>query len=160
MPVSDQSGLSRDLQRVRRITRLLDTAVRIPIVGVRLGLDAVLGLVPGVGDAVSAVLSGYPILIAARHRLPTTVIVRMLGNIAFDAIGGSLPVLGDLFDIAFKANVRNQRLIERYAEHPARTTRYSRTVIWLAISGVVLIVVALIALGLWIVSSGLALITG
>jgi len=158
--VPDQPGLSRDLQRVRRLTRVLDTAVRIPIVGVRFGLDALLGLVPGAGDAVSAVLSGYPVLIAARHRLPATVIVRMLGNIALDAIAGSLPVLGDLFDIGFKANVRNQRLIERYAERPARTARSSATLVWLAMSGVILIVVALIAFGLWIVSTGLALITG
>jgi len=139
--VPDQPGLSRDLQRVRR-------------------LDALLGLVPGAGDAVSAVLSGYPVLIAARHRLPAAVIVRMLGNIALDAIAGSLPVLGDLFDIGFKANVRNQRLIERYAERPARTARSSATLVWLAMSGVILIVVALIAFGLWIVSTGLALITG
>jgi hypothetical protein len=158
--VPDQPGLSRDLQRVRRLTRVLDTAVRIPIVGVRFGLDALLGLVPGAGDAVSAVLSGYPVLIAARHRLPAAVIVRMLGNIALDAIAGSLPVLGDLFDIGFKANVRNQRLIERYAERPARTARSSATLVWLAMSGVILIVVALIAFGLWIVSTGLALITG
>ena len=158
--VPDQSGLSRDLQRVRRLTRLLDTAVRIPVIGVRFGLDAVLGLVPGAGDAVSAVMSGYPVLVAARHRLPATVIVRMLSNIALDAIGGSLPVLGDLFDIGFKANVRNLRLIERYSERPARTARSSRTLVWLAISGIVLIVVALIALGLWIVRTGLALITG
>lgn len=156
----DQPGLTRDLQRVRRLTRLLDTAVRIPIIGVRFGLDALLGLVPGAGDATSAVLSGYPLLIAARHRLPATVIVRMLGNIALDAIAGSLPVLGDVFDIGFKANVRNQHLIERYAERPERTARSSGALIGLAISGVIMIVVALIALGLWILSTGLALITG
>lgn len=154
----EQSEFSRDLQRVRRLARLLDTAVRIPIVGVRFGLDAILGLVPGAGDAVSAVLSGYPVLIAARHRLPPTVIVRMLGNIALDAIAGSLPLLGDLFDIGFKANIRNQRLIERYAEHPARTALTSGALIWLAISGVTLIVVGLIAVVLWIVDTGLALI--
>ena len=158
--VPDQSGLTRDLRRVRRLTRLLDTAVRIPIIGVRFGLDALLGLVPGAGDAVSAVLAGYPMLIAARHRLPASVIVRMLGNIAFDAIAGSLPVLGDFFDIAFKANVRNQRLIERYADRPERTARSSLALIWLAVSGVLLIVMSLIALGIWIVSAGLAWIAG
>jgi uncharacterized protein DUF4112 len=158
--VSEQTALSRDLQRVRRLARLLDTAVRIPIIGVRFGLDAVLGLVPGAGDAVSAVLSGYPMLIAARHRLPATVVVRMLGNIAFDAIAGSLPVLGDIFDVGFKANIRNQRLIERYAERPERTARVSGALIWLAVGGVMLIAVALIALALWIVSTGLARITG
>ncbi len=147
----ERADLSRDLQRVRRLARLLDTAVRIPIIGVRFGLDALLGLVPGAGDAVSAVIAGYPVLIAARHRLPATLIVRMLGNIALDAVAGVVPVLGDLFDIGFKANVRNQRLIERYAERPAGTERASRALIWLACGGVILIVVALIALARWIV---------
>src|SRR5262245_38024698 len=125
--------LSRDLERANALARLLDSAVRIPIIGVRVGLDALLGLVPGGGDAVAALLGAYPILLAVKHRLPRFVVVRLLGNIALDAIVGSVPVLGDIFDVGFKSNLRNQRLIERYAQEPSRTTSASKGIIWIAI---------------------------
>ena len=84
----------------------------------------------------------------------------MLGNIALDAIAGSLPLLGDLFDIGFKSNVRNQRLIERYADRPERTARNSGALLGLAIGGVILIAVALIAFAFWVLKTGLTFITG
>jgi hypothetical protein len=82
-----------------------------------------------------------------------------MGNIALDALAGSVPVLGDLFDIGFKANVRNQRLIERYAAEPTRMARESRVVLWLIVGGMALLVGGLIALGVWIVSGAFDVLT-
>lgn len=154
-----QVELSRDVERARRWARALDAAIRIPVIDVRLGFDAVFGLVPGVGDALSAFLGAYPVLIAVRHRLPRFLVLRLLGNIALDALVGAIPLLGDLFDIGFKSNLRNHELLERYALQPERTERQSGVVVWLAIAGVTLIVGALLALTLWVVSKGLARIT-
>lgn len=152
--------LRHDVRRVRTLARLLDSAVRIPIIGVRIGLDPLLGLVPGVGDAVSAVLSGYPLFVAVRHRLPGTLILRMVGNVALDAIVGALPVLGDLFDIAFKANVRNQRILEAYADQPIVAARESRIAVALALAGLALVVAALVAATTAILLVVLRLVTG
>ena len=98
---------------VRRMARLLDSALRIPGTGIRVGLDAVIGLVPGLGDAAGAVLSAYVVLLAARVGAPSTVVLRMLGNVAIDALAGAIPLLGDLFDIGWKANSRNVELLDR-----------------------------------------------
>lgn len=151
--------LGRDLERARGLARLLDSAIRIPVIGVRLGADALLGLVPGGGDAVAALLGAYPILLAVRHRLPHTLVLRLLGNMALDATVGAIPVIGDLFDIGFKSNLRNQQLIERYAAEPARTGRSSKVIVWIAIAGVLLILGALLAMTFWLVRQGLTRIT-
>ena len=155
-----ESELDRDVQRVRRLARVLDTAIEIPVIRVRLGADALLGLFPGAGDALSAGLAAYPVIVAVRHRLPRTLVVRLLGNIALDAIVGTVPLIGDLFDIGFKANARNHRLLVRYAEQPVRAGRESRVLLWLAIGAMILLITALAALSVWIMGKGLAVITG
>lgn len=154
-----EDELSRDLERARGLARLLDSAIRIPVIGVRLGADALLGLVPGGGDAVAALLGAYPILLAVRHRLPHTLVLRLLGNMALDATVGAIPVIGDLFDIGFKSNLRNQQLIERYAAEPARTGRASKVIVWIAIVGVLLILAALLGMTFWLVRQGLTRVT-
>lgn len=151
--------LTRDVERVRRLATVLDSAIRVPGTRVRFGADALLGLVPGAGDAVGVALSAYPILIALRHGLPRTVVMRMLGNIGLDALVGTVPILGDLFDVGFKANVRNQLLIERFATVPVTTARRSRLAVWAAGAGIVVAVAALVALIIWLVSRGLSAIT-
>jgi hypothetical protein len=155
-----ESELDRDVQRVRRLARVLDTAIEIPVIRVRLGADALLGLFPGAGDALSAGLAAYPVIVAVRHRLPRTLVVRLLGNIALDAIVGTVPLIGDLFDIGFKANARNHRLLVRYAEQPVRAGRESRVLLWLAIGAMILLITALAALSVWLMGKGLAVITG
>ena len=102
----------RELARVRKLSSWLDSRFRIPGTDTRVGLDPILGLIPGVGDLVSLGLSGYAILAAHRFGLPKRTIARMLGNLGIDAVVGSIPIVGDLFDFAFKANRRNLKLIE------------------------------------------------
>jgi hypothetical protein len=107
------------------------------------------------GDALSAALAAFPVVIAVRHRLPVSVVLRMAGNIALDTIVGSIPILGDLFDVGFKSNQRNAALIERHIERPAGVARESRLLLGVAIGAVVVLIVGVTALAFWVVSRGL-----
>ncbi len=105
----------------RQLSKLLDGAVRIPGTELRIGLDPILGaLLPELGDALTAVLSLTLLSVAYRERVPKLVLWRMLINVAIDAILGAIPVLGDVFDFAFKANEKNLALIERHRGDPQR----------------------------------------
>jgi hypothetical protein len=129
-----------DVRSSNALARLMDTAIRIPGTNIRLGLDAVLGLIPGAGDAAGALLSSYIILAAARQGASRGVLLRMIGNVAIDSLFGAIPVLGDIFDIAFKSNARNAALLERVAAQPEAVAKSSRRV------GVLLVVVLLVVL--------------
>ena len=99
------------------LARLLDAQFRVPGTQIRFGLDAIIGLIPGVGDLSTFAVSGYMLIIMSRNGASGFVIARMLLNILIDALFGLIPILGDLFDIAFKANMRNMRLMrEHYVE--------------------------------------------
>jgi hypothetical protein len=129
---------------VRRLARVLDAAVRIPGTNFRVGLDALIGLVPGVGDAVGAALSGWIVLAAARMGLPKSVIARMLVNLGIDTVVGAVPILGDLFDMAFRANTRNVALIESALSEPVATRKRSRAIV----AGIVVALLVLLALAI------------
>ncbi len=101
------------LRRARHVATLLDDAITIPVVNVKVGLDPLVSLVPVSGDIVAVVCSLYIVFEAVRSGVPRSVVVRMLLNIAIDAAVGSIPVVGDLFDVVWKANRRNVRLFER-----------------------------------------------
>lgn len=104
------------------LTRLLDDAVGIPGTRVRVGLDGIVGMLfPGAGDAVTAVGAGALLLLAIQRGVPTSVLVRMLLNIAIDACVGAFPVLGDLFDFGYKSNRKNLELLK--GEQPGPITR-------------------------------------
>lgn len=136
------------LERVRALARLLDAAVRLPVVNVRVGLDAVFGLVPGAGDVVGALLSGSLVLTAARLGAPPILLLRMLLNLGVDALVGAVPVLGDVFDVGWKANLRNLRLLERHVEDPEGARRGSGLMVAGAGLGMLLVLTLLVA-ALW-----------
>ncbi len=99
------------LRRLERVARLLDSAIRIPGTRFRIGVDGLLGLIPGVGDVAGLGLSAYIVVAAARAGASTKTLIRMLANIGVEGIVGLVPVLGDAFDIAWKANERNVALL-------------------------------------------------
>ena len=138
-------------QRYRRLANLFDQAFRIPGTRWRFGLDALLGLIPGGGDLVAAAFAVYGIALARRMGAPAGVQVRMLGNVALDALGGAIPVVGDLFDIAFKAHVRNGALLERWLERPEKVQRASRISVVVSLVGAALAIVLSAALTVWAV---------
>lgn len=111
---------------LRALSRLLDNAFVIPGTGYRFGVDALIGLVPGLGDAVSAVFSSYIVLQASRLGAPKAVVSRMIANIAIDTVVGWVPILGDLFDVAWKSNAKNMALLEEHISQPTTARAGSR----------------------------------
>ena len=133
---------------LRRWAVLLDSAFRVPGTRFRFGLDAILGLIPGLGDITTPTFSALILLHAVRMRLPLVVQARMVLNAALDMLLGLVPVLGDLADIGWKANLRNLALLERHAQPgvpPARSD-YIFVTIWLAIL-ILIAIVPLLLLG-------------
>jgi len=105
-------GQQRALDRARRVGYLLDESIEIPIVGYRIGLDSVVGLVPIVGDAVAALLSFYVVFECARAGAPFWLVFVMTLLVCVDVVIGAIPIVGDLFDAVWKANAWNVRLLE------------------------------------------------
>ena len=139
------------LAHARTITRLLDSAARVPGTSLRFGLDPVLGIIPGLGDVAGAALSGYVVLLASRMGAPASVLVRMLGNVALDTAVGTVPLLGDLFDAGFKSNTRNLALLERHLGAPVETRRASRLVVWLTLLALLLLAIGGIVVAVLVV---------
>jgi hypothetical protein len=139
---------SEDIRRVRTLARALDTAIRIPGTRIRFGLDSIVGVVPGAGDVVSALMSGYIVLASARLGVPPWVVGRMILNLGVDTLVGSVPLVGDLFDIGFRANIRNAALLESHIAEPGSTRRSSKLAVLAAIGGVVLLIAGGIAVAM------------
>lgn len=137
----------KDLRRAKALARLLDSAIGIPGTPIRVGVDAILGIIPGAGDIAGAVLSSYIILAAARRGAPAEVLWRMVANVTIDTAFGAIPLVGDLFDVAYKSNVRNVEILERFAESPRKVTRRSRLLGVAILVAAVLVVIGLATLG-------------
>ena len=145
--------LARRARRVRLLGQLLDNSIPIPGTGRRIGLDSVIGLIPGVGDMIGGVLSGYIVLEAARARVPLPTLVRMLANVGIDTLIGVVPVAGDLFDAAWKANVKNVVLLQGHLVTSDESSMQKRSAIGaslLALAVLALIVIGGIALAIYV----------
>ncbi|HVK12127.1 MAG TPA: DUF4112 domain-containing protein [Gemmataceae bacterium] len=140
-PAEAAPGPRPDVELVRKLAWLMDQAVEVPGTRFRVGVDALIGLLPGIGDLISTAIGGYIVMVAARAGVPRPVIHRMLLNLGVDAILGAVPFAGDLFDAAWRANSRNARLLETALEDPARARRSS---VWMLV-GVTAAVAALAA---------------
>jgi hypothetical protein len=114
------------LERLRRLGYLLDNSIAIPGTGYRIGLEAIVGLVPGLGDLVGGGFSAWIVLQAARLGAPPSLLARMGWNLLVDTAVGAIPLLGDLFDAGYKANLRNIALLDRHLQGPAASRRASR----------------------------------
>ena len=118
------------LRRLRRLSNLLDNAIPIPGTSYRIGLDPLIGLLPGGGDFVGTALSAYIVLEAARMGVPRATLQQMVWHIVVDTVSGVVPVLGDLVDVTWKANVKNIALLEEHLDvTPAQSAR--KKVDWL-----------------------------
>jgi len=138
-----QDRLRAAERRIAAVSRVLDDLVEIPGTSQRVGVDAVVGLIPGVGDLVTAGVGGWIILEATRFRLPRVVVVRMVVNTAADLLVGAVPLLGDLFDLAFRSNRANLELFRRHAVDPDAPTSGDRAFLLglaLIVAGVVIFI--------------------
>ena len=135
-------GQSQRLEALRKASQLLDSAFVVPGTSYRIGLDPILGLVPGLGDLVSP-LFAIGILWQARDlAIPRVVQLRMIVNVAIDALLGAVPVMGDLFDFAWKANNMNLALLERHAQEEHKASSGD----WVFVVAMVLVLLAIAAL--------------
>jgi hypothetical protein len=143
---SETHTAGRDrLARMRRIAWLLDNSIPLPG-GYRVGIDALIGLVPGIGDAIGALLSAYLLNEARTLGAPRSVLMRMTLNVLIEAVIGAVPFAGDVFDAAFKANMRNLALLERYQANPRSSQRQSRLVLFgffMLLTVIMLVIIAL-----------------
>jgi Domain of unknown function (DUF4112) len=141
-PSTGRSVDGRDLERVRVLARVLDELVTVPGTRIRVGLDAIVGLIPGVGDVVAGLVGAYALVIANRLGAPPSVLARMVGNVLLDMLVGSVPILGDLFDVAWKANRRNYDLLRAYLAAPGSVGRRSTLLVVVAAAVLLAAVVA------------------
>lgn len=158
-PVEREPDLSQDQREdLRRfadlIARILDTSFQIPGTGIRFGLDPLLGLLPGAGDAVASLIGSTILILAAKLQVPRIVLVRMSSNMAINAIVGAVPLVGDAFSVWFRSNTRNAELLRR---HAAAERRPSTLQDWLFVlslgTATLLVIIGAIVLVLWGISA-------
>lgn len=123
---SQPDGRTSDRETLRRLARLMDSVIEIPGLNLRLGVDSLLGLVPGIGDLASTLVSLYILQAAARHDVPRVTMARMGFNVLLDTTLGSIPLLGDIFDVYWKSNLRNVELLERHLDASTSARRDAR----------------------------------
>ena len=143
-------------QSLEQLSRWMDGLFRIPGTGWRFGLDALVGLIPGVGDTVTALTSFYILAAGVRYRVPKVTLLRMGLNIGLDYVFGSIPVVGDLFDVAWKSNQKNVELLRQRATVSAAEAKQGRLSDWIFVGVIILFLLALlvasIALSLYLLS--------
>jgi NAD/NADP transhydrogenase beta subunit len=141
----------RDLNRLRFITRIFDDYFRVPGTRLRFGVDALIGLVPGLGDIAAALVGVYALRVARNLGVPNVIQMHMLVNIALDALVGSIPLLGDAFDFFFRAQSRNLALIEAWVATPHKAQRRSRLGLLGMALAIVVVFATLTALAVWMI---------
>ena len=141
------SNAAPTLRQLRALARLLDSSIPLPG-GYRIGLDGIVGLVPGLGDAIGASLSAYIIVQSARLGASWPTLLRMTTNVLIESVVGIIPVAGDLFDFAWKANLRNVALLEQGLGQPARGSP-RRRLTW-AIVMLLVLLAGVIVVSIWL----------
>ncbi|HNP31451.1 MAG TPA: DUF4112 domain-containing protein [Nitrospirales bacterium] len=132
---------------------LLDRRYAIPGTSIRIGLDPIIGLIPYVGDAIVSFAGAFILVVAAQSQLPKIVLIRMSLNIAINGMVGAIPILGDLFSVWFKSNVRNLDLLERYAVGDRRTSTVGDWVFVVSLLlGIAFVVVGTVAGIIWLLA--------
>jgi uncharacterized protein DUF4112 len=144
--IDPDEKLPPDLLALRRFAFFMDEAFRVPGTRIRVGLDALLGLLPGVGDIIGALLSTWIIAGALRHRVPAWTIGRMVMNIVIDLVGGAVPLAGDVFDFLYEENMMNMRLLEAHRDRrrPPRSTKSIALTLFAIVAFVLALAVAVV----------------
>jgi hypothetical protein len=138
------------LVSLRRFAEWLDAGIRVPGTRLRFGLDPILGLIPGGGDAAGALLAGWILVAAVRLGASPATLIRIAANVVTDAVVGAIPLIGDLFDFAWKANLRNVAILEQHLSEPARLARSDRWLMLLVTCGMGLLGLGVIAGGVYV----------
>jgi hypothetical protein len=134
-------------ERLSRLAWLLDSSIPIPGTRFSIGLDALIGLFPVIGDAVGVFLSSYIVREAAALGVPRSILARMVFNVGLEGLVGMIPFAGDVFDAAYKANQRNVRLLNAWLDHPGSAQRSSRAFVFWLSAGLIAFLVLLCTAG-------------
>jgi hypothetical protein len=129
---------------LERLSWLMDDLIRVPGLGWRFGLDAIVGLIPGFGDTATSLVSFYILVAAVRYRVPKVTLLRMGMNIGIDYLVGSLPLVGDLFDAWWKSNQMNVELLRKRATVSASEARQGTLSDWLFVALIILLLAGLV----------------
>lgn len=148
------------LNRLRQFSDLLDNAVAIPGTNYRVGIDPLLGLLPGGGDMLGAIFSAYIVVQAAQLGTPRATLVRMVSNIVLDSLAGTIPLLGDFVDVAWKANSKNLALLEAHMQKPHHRQKTDTWFVFLLLAGLLLVVLAISIFSVFVVTQLFRLFTG
>lgn len=148
--IEPDEKLPPDLVALRKFSILMDEAVRIPGTSIKFGLDPLLGLIPGFGDVISAILSAWIVAGALRHRVPMVKVLRMVFNIVADLVIGEIPVAGDLFDFAFEENVMNMRILMQYRNRRLPPRSFGQIALSVAVIVLVIVVIGILTLAVLI----------
>lgn len=140
------------LKRIRMLSYILDRSIPVPGTRFRFGLDPILGLVPVGGDVLGAIFSTYILLEAARFGLPPLTLLRMVFNILCETIVGIVPGFGNIFDAAWKANTRNLALLEAHLVTPTKSRAADKWFFIVLLGGLLLALIAIVVLGLLLIS--------
>ena len=139
------------IQRLRKLSRLLDNAIAIPGTKFRIGLDPIIGLIPGAGDFIGTALSAYIVIEAARLGLPKQTLGKMVYNIVLESVVGAVPIVGDWFDFAWKANVKNIELLESHLGCAQESQKASWWFILLLVVGLFMLCIGLVSLSVLLI---------
>src|ERR1700688_1680682 len=145
-----------DDENLDLLSHVLDDFIRIPGTSIRFGLDGIVGLIPGVGDAIGGIASCVILIAAWVRGVPSPVLARMVANVAIEVVVGTVPVVGDFFDIAWRANRRNYALLTGSFEEPRKVTRRS----WWFLAGLCALLMALVMLPTLLIGALLGMILG
>lgn len=158
--VEDKTQQQNVKKNLDRLAWYLDSSIPLPGLNARFGIDSLIGLIPGIGDTLGAILSSYIIAQAAQLGAPKSVLLKMAVNTGLDSILGSVPIVGDLFDFVYKANQRNVQLLDSFLDKPQETTKTSRWFVILLVVAVLGFVVLCGALALVLAKALLSIISG
>lgn len=142
-----QAENQRKLQSLDRLAWLLDSSIKIPGTSRTIGLDGIIGLVPGIGDAFAGLLSGYIVVKALLMGLPIFIIGQMVVNMVIEGVVGVIPFFGDIFDFIFKSNRRNVKLMQNYLENPKETAERSAS----SVIGFLVVLFFVFLLTIWLI---------
>jgi hypothetical protein len=157
----ERKGSQQDREALAKLIALImDTMFRVPGTNVRFGLDPIVGLVPGLGNAVSAIVSSFVLLQSVRSGIPRIVLVRMALNVLINTTAGAVPIVGDLFSVWWKSNVRNYRLYQKHASDTATSTSNDWFFVIILISLILLGLLAVLALLVWVAVRVMQLLLG
>ncbi|MEL7034789.1 MAG: DUF4112 domain-containing protein [Cyanobacteria bacterium J06592_8] len=143
----DESKAST-MRHLRQFSHLLDNAIKVPGTSYGIGIDPIIGLIPGGGDLLGGLFSAYIMLRAFQLGVSKAILIRMASNVATETVAGTVPVVGDLFDVAWKANVKNVELLEAHVNEPQIGQKADHLFVIILVGGLLLFILLISLVGI------------